>query len=665
MEVYNIKYSNENELKEFVISKKLNEYNNILIQIFTGNPGKKYILLLQEILKELLPQAVIIGTTTDGEIIDNKILTKQTVISVTVFKKTSLKSILLNHEENDSFKTGKKLASSLISDKTKALILFSDGTNTNGEELLKGFESITHKVIVAGGMAGDNGLLKETFVFDKENITNNGIVAVALDSNHLQAATTFKYDWVPIGKEFIVTKSDKNRVYEIDGISAYELYKKYLGEDLAKKLPAVGIEFPLVIKKGDNLIARACLADPKDGSLIFAGNVNEGEKVQFAYGNIETILNTSDSLVKFLENHPIEALFVYSCMSRRRFLKSSAPLELLPLNEAGPVAGFFTYGEFFTTKSGHYELLNETMTILALSESPDKTHKIKNRKDWSKLSSHYDSLKALSHIAYVTSMELQNLNYTLEERIKKEVSKNRKKDQLLMQHTRLAQMGEMINMIAHQWRQPLNAISTTASGLRLKNSVGQYDKEFFDKNLKKIEDYTRHLSNTIEDFRNFFKPNKKTETISIKEMIEKALSILEVSLKNHNIKVLKDYKDSAKIKTYVNEVMHVILNIIKNAEDVITERKIEEGIVEIRTKEEKGYHIIEIKDNGGGIDKNIIDRIFDPYFSTKKKKGTGIGLYMSKIIIEDHCKGEIEVENTENGALFKIKLPDLFRKNLL
>jgi len=659
MKIYNIKYSNENELKEFITSKNLKRYNNILIQIFTGNPGKKYILFLQEILKELLPKAVIIGTTTDGEIIDNKVLTKHTIISITIFKKTALRSILLNHKENDSFKTGEKLANSLIEKNTKAVILFSDGTNTNGEELLKGFESVTNKVILSGGMAGDNGKLKETFVFDKEQITNNGVVAVALDSENLYVNTMFKYDWVPIGKEFVVTKSYKNRVYTVDNMPVYELYTKYLGENLAKKLPAVGIEFPLVIKKRNNLIARACLADPKDGSLIFAGNINEGEKVQFAYGNIETILNTSDSLVKFLENHPIEAIFVYSCMSRRRFLKSSASLELMPLNEVASVAGFFTYGEFFTTESGHYELLNETMTILALSESPNKTHKIKNKKDWSKLSSHYDSLKALSHIAYVTSMELQHLNHTLEERIKQEVSKNRKKDQLLMQHTRLAQMGEMINMIAHQWRQPLNAISTTASGLRLKNSIGQYDKEFFDKNLKKIEDYTKHLSNTIEDFRNFFKPNKKIESISIKEMIEKALSILEVSLRNHNIQVIKEYHNSSKIKTYVNEVMHVILNIIKNAEDVITERGIEKGIIEIRTKEKKNCHIIEIEDNGGGIDSKIIDRIFDPYFSTKKKKGTGIGLYMSKIIIEDHCKGEIEVENKEEGALFKIKLPDL------
>jgi len=659
VKTYNIRYSNENELKDFILANNLKKYNNVLIQVFTGNPGKKYIILLQELLNEMLPKAIIIGATTDGEIIGNKVLIKSTVLSITVFQTTKIKSILLSHTPNDGFYTGKKAASSLIGKDTKAVILFSDGTNTNGEELLRGFESVcNNNIIVAGGMAGDNGLLKKTFVFNNNQITDNGVVGVSLNSKELKAAGTFKYDWVPIGKEFTVTKSKKNRVYTIDNISAYDLYKKYLGEELAKKLPAVGIEFPLVIKKNGNLIARACIGDPKDGSLVFAGNINEGEKVQFAYGNIETILQASDNFINFLESHCAESIFVYSCMARRRFLKSSAPLELAPLNDIAKVAGFFTYGEFFTTKND-CELLNETMTVLMLSESNTKNRKIKHKENWSKLSSHYDSLKALSHIAYVTSMELQNLNHTLEQRVKEVVAKNRKKDQLLMQHTRLAQMGEMISMIAHQWRQPLNAISTTASGLRFKNSLKQYDEKFFDENLKKIENYTKHLSNTIEDFRNFFKPNKKIESINIRGMIERALSILSVSLINHDIKLKKDYNNSTKIRTYANEVMHVILNIVKNAEDVLIERDIKDALIEIKTYEKGDNHIIEISDNGGGIDEDIIDRIFDPYFSTKQKKGTGIGLYMSKIIIEDHCGGEISVKNSDKGAVFYISLPNL------
>ncbi len=660
MKTYNIKYLNENELKEFVLSNNLKKYNNILIQVFTGNPGKRYILLLQEILKELLPQAIIIGATTDGEIIGQKVLTKNTVISISVFQNTSLKSILIEHKNKNSYETGKKIAENILSDNTKAVILFSDGINTNADELLKGFEEKNGKVLLTGGMAGDNGLLKQTFVFNEDKITDSGAVAVALNSDSLQAASTFKYDWLPIGKEFTVTKSDKNRVYTIDNIPAYELYKKYLGEDLAKKLPAVGIEFPLVIKKGDNLIARACIKDPKDGSLIFAGNIKEGEIVQFAYGNIETILQTSDSFANFLENHPCESIFIYSCMARRRFLKSSAPLELKPLKDlTNSISGFFTYGEFYTTKR-HYELLNETMTILMLSENEKKNKKIIHKNGWSKLSSHYDTLKALSHIAYVTSMELQHLNQTLEKKIKEEVEKSRKKDRLLMQQTRLAQMGEMINMIAHQWKQPLNAISATASGLRLRNSLGKYDQKFFDEQLGKIEEYTKHMANTIEDFRNFFKPTKKMEEVSLENLIDNALTIMNFSLNNNNIKIVKIYQNPTKIKTFANEIKHVILNIIKNAEDALVERNIEDKYIKIKTYKKEKYHIIEIEDNAKGIDEKIIDRIFDPYFSTKKKKGTGIGLYMSKIIVEEHCRGELEAQNTPQGALFRISLPEIF-----
>ncbi len=660
MKTYNIKYLNENELKEFVLTNNLKKYDNILIQVFTGNPGKRYILLLQEILKELLPQAVIIGTTTDGEIIGQKILTKNTVISISVFENTKIESILVEHKNKNSYETGKKIASSILSEDTKAVILFSDGTNTNADELLKGFESVNGKVLLTGGMAGDNGLLKQTFVFNENEITDSGAVGVALNSKTLHAASTFKYDWLPIGKEFTVTKSDKNRVYTIDNIPAYELYKKYLGEDLAKKLPAVGIEFPLVIKKGDNLIARACIGDPKDGSLIFAGNINEGETVQFAYGNIETILQTSDTFADFLQQHPVESIFIYSCMARRRFLKSSAPLELKPLKDlTDSISGFFTYGEFYTTKK-HYELLNETMTVLMLSEEEKKPKKIIHKNGWSKLSSHYDSLKALSHIAYVTSMELQQLNQTLEKKIKEEVEKSRKKDRLLMQQTRLAQMGEMINMIAHQWKQPLNAISATVSGLRLKNSLGQYNQKFFDEQFGKIEEYTKHMANTIDDFRNFFKPTKKMEEVSLESLIENTLNIVQFSLIRHNIQIIKDYNNPDKIKTYANEIKHVILNIIKNAEDALVEREIKNGYIKIKTFKKDNFHIIEIEDNGGGIKESIIDRIFDPYFSTKKKKGTGIGLYMSKIIVEEHCKGELEVFNTKEGALFRVSLPENF-----
>ena len=660
MKTYNIKYLNENELKEFVLSNNLKKYNNILIQVFTGNPGKRYILLLQEILKELLPQAIIIGATTDGEIIGQKVLTKNTVISISVFQNTSIKSILIEHKDRNSYETGKKIAENILSENTKAVILFSDGINTNADELLKGFEEKNGKVLLTGGMAGDNGLLKQTFVFNEDKITDSGAVAVALNSDSLKAASTFKYDWLPIGKEFTVTKSDKNRVYTIDNIPAYDLYKKYLGEDLAKKLPAVGIEFPLVIKKGDNLIARACIKDPKDGSLIFAGNIKEGEIVQFAYGNIETILQTSDNFANFLENHPCESIFIYSCMSRRRFLKSSAPLELKPLKDlTDSISGFFTYGEFYTTKR-HYELLNETMTVLMLSENEKKNKKIIHKNGWSKLSSHYDTLKALSHIAYVTSMELQHLNQTLEKKIKEEVEKSRKKDRLLMQQTRLAQMGEMINMIAHQWKQPLNAISATASGLRLRNSLGKYDQKFFDEQLGKIEEYTKHMANTIEDFRNFFKPTKKMEEVSLENLIDNALTIMNFSLNNHNIKIVKIYQNPTKIKTFANEIKHVILNIIKNAEDALVERNIEDKCIKIKTYKKDKCHIIEIEDNANGIDEKIIDRIFDPYFSTKKKKGTGIGLYMSKIIVEEHCRGELEVQNTSQGALFRISLPEIF-----
>lgn len=656
MQSFNTKYRSKEKLKDFINKHNLSNTTDILIQVFCGKVAIEAIRDLQKILNTLLPQAVMIGTTTDGEIIDGRILTKQIVLSFSVFEKTKLTACMIENENDECFKSGVLLADNLIKHDTKALILFADSMHTNGEELLNGVYSVNSSVIVTGGLAGDGEQFEQSYVFTNDQISSNGVVGVALHSESLLVSNKHHYDWEPVGREFAVTKSEKNRVFEINGMSAYALYEKYLGKEAAKKLPLSGIQFPLVVKRDGHFIARTCIANPGDGSLVFAGNIEENEVVQIAFGNMEKILKTSQRSFKELENRPIESIFLYSCIARKQFLGKNINYEIEPYNQIAVNAGFFTYGEFFTTPS-RYEFLNETMTVLLLSEDTEVKHKVKKNRFQYTLDEANEAIKALSNIALVASRELQELNYTLEERVQKQVEINRKKDQILIHNNKLAQMGEMISMIAHQWRQPLNAISATASGLEIKVDLDQYQKTFFGENLIKIQEYVAHLSKTMDDFTNFFKPNKQKETMYVKEIIEKSLYIFSASLLQNNIKIIKNYSSVDKITTYASEVMQVILNIIKNAEDIFKLKKIAEPVIVISEYQKKDKYIIEICDNGGGIPKEIIGKIFDPYFSTKEKNGgTGLGLYMSKIIIEDSCEGTLTVENCHEGAKFTITL---------
>ncbi len=234
-------------------------------------------------------------------------------------------------------------------------------------------------------------------------------------------------------------------------------------------------------------------------------------------------------------------------------------------------------------------------------------------------------------------------------------------EKLLQHQSKLAQMGEMISMIAHQWRQPLAAISATSIDLNIKAQLDKADKETIEKNTNEISKYTQHLSDTIDDFRNFFKPDKDKKLTNYNKLVRDTLSIVKSSLQSKNI-ALSIYLDCEnEFYSFENELKQVILNLIKNAEDALLENKIINPNIKISSyvveRDENIKFVLEVVDNAGGIPKEIMNNIFDPYFSTKMKKdGLGLGLYMSKIIVQDHCGGKLEVSNDKDGAIFKIIL---------
>lgn len=231
----------------------------------------------------------------------------------------------------------------------------------------------------------------------------------------------------------------------------------------------------------------------------------------------------------------------------------------------------------------------------------------------------------------------------------------RKKDQMLLLQSRQAAMGEMIGNIAHQWRQPLNTLGLTIQALPLMNKMNACSQEYLDEMAAKVMRIITHMSQTIDDFRNYFRPDKEVVQFNAKEAVTKAVSFIEASFRELHIDIEVAAADAPVINGFPNEYSQVLLNILINARDALADRKIATPKVVISIGTENGKAVVTISDNAGGIPETIMDKIFEPYFTTKgSEKGTGIGLFMSKSIIEKNMNGHITARNIDNGAEFRI-----------
>ncbi|WP_434658858.1 FIST N-terminal domain-containing protein [Sulfurimonas sp. NW9] len=768
MKTYNYLISEDNLSEIFSEDyEEIIQGNAILIQVFSGQNKRRFEEILR-FLSSKFKNAKIIASSTDGEIFENKIFQFTTVVSVSIFETTCLH---LAYTQIDSdFDNGVKLAKELVTPRTKLLIVFADGLLCNGEEFLNGIYCVAPHVKIAGGLSGDNAKFDNCYIGLQNKLYDKGAVAVALDSDMLHVTSLYHFGWNKVGRQHIITKSEKNRVYTIDNMTAVDFYKKYLGSDVTDNLPVTGIEFPLITTKNGVDVARAITTKHTDGSLSFAGNLLEGMKIYFGVGDAEKIVMNP---VK-VSNINVETFFIYSCMARRRFMSGLTEDEIMPFADLAPTSGFFTYGEFYTEKKP--ELLNETLTAIALSESnviSETNHQINflDKKD-EDFRSKKKTYAALMHILDVTTKELQEENnklqilkkeleaknntlahiqeishigsweldlktnkitwskesfkifnrdislgepsylefvnmvleedraqlmqaqkalndgsvHSMEIRLKREdgkiitlfesakmVFENNKpikiigtsldltdikvKDNIISQQSKLAQMGEMINMIAHQWRQPLNAISASAIQLSMQNDMNIITSEKISETTLFIENMAQEMSNTINDFMNFTKPVNEKELIKIEQVISDILHLMGAQLKNHNIDFLTDVEEGLALFTYRKDLEHVLINFISNARDAFEEHENKHKKIIFKAFRENNTCTVKVIDNAGGIKPVIIERIFEPYFTTKEQgKGTGLGLYMSKKIIKENLNGDIYVHSLQDGSEFTIIL---------
>ncbi len=371
METINTYYKDYIGLKKFVNKHYDTFFANVncelLIQVFCGIYNKDFMVDLSQQIYELLPKAQVIGTTTSGEIMNGLVSGLKTVLSFSVFHHTKIKASFATRGDKSDYQLGRTIATKLYSEKAKLLILFATGTTVNANEMLKGVQSVNAQLPVAGGNAGDNLSYKQGYVLCNGEVTDCGVVGVVLEGDCLMVNRYWHLGWQPIGKEMTVTSSDGFRIYTIDHMPTFQVYRKYLGVDCALDIRNV-IEFPLIINRNGIDIARCPFFCYDDDSIIFLADIFEGEKVHFGFGHVEKIFEEVEKLVQITRRQSAESIFIYSCVCRRGFLHESAQIETLPFQEIAPTSGFFTGGEFFYT-GNTVQLMNVTMTTLLLSES--------------------------------------------------------------------------------------------------------------------------------------------------------------------------------------------------------------------------------------------------------------------------------------------------------
>ncbi len=267
-------------------------------------------------------------------------------------------------------------------------------------------------------------------------------------------------------------------------------------------------------------------------------------------------------------------------------------------------------------------------------------------------------LKSYENKVRTNAKELEELNQSLEEKVKEEIEKNREKEQLLVQKSKFIALGEMISNIAHQWRQPLSELSSILMFIKFKYSINALDSETMQRKSQEADRVLEYMSHTIDDFRNFFMPKKEKEEFNLLKEVQLVMNIISSTLDNYNIKVEMNIDENIKIITYLNEYKQVVLNILSNAKDILIDKNLKNPLIKITVSEDKNYVILNIEDNGGGVLVEPKGKIFEPYFTTKEdSNGTGIGLYMSKIIVEKNMKGKLRVKNINDGAQFSIYIP--------
>ena len=678
MKQWSYSFNSEEEFAEFVKDNDLKTKEQLLVQVNCGILNRDSFKRVKASIKKELPQAVIAGASSVSQLYNGQVTSEKIVLSITHFEKSRLSLFeytFPSFKECNYSNIVKSLSDSLSED-TKGILLITNSVYFDIEKLITYINKLFGHIPIFGGIASDNKPLYNFTIFSQNKIYfEEGLIAVIFSGESLQVSCNYFFDWEPIGKEYTVTKADGRYLSELDGESIIDVYGKYFGHMDRDRLLKISLSHPLIRTSPKfGQVARALL-EIDDEKGLFTGEFKEGEKVQIGFGNYKQMVENYEFNAIY-KNLKAEVVWFYVCLSYNYGYLDILERFASSFKDYNQQYGLMTFGEF-SWKNGKNIFLNYTLSRVALSEDEESRVDV----DFGRVSleNKDELLVTLSTLVASSSREivelnrhleeevksrtkeLEDLNRSLKNRIELEVKKNREKDKILFHQSKLASMGEMINNIAHQWRQPLNIIALVMQNLAIKAKVADVSYSEIISAEKKIGETLKYLSDTIDDFRSFISDKRDyaiSDRFGVCKTVKESVKLLSTVLENDSIDlVLKLPSVDREIKGSSNDLKQILLNIIYNAMDALKERGVEKPTIKIEVSYNSYVNII-IKDNGGGIDPKIIDKIFEPYFTTKhRSRGTGLGLYMSKMIVEKRFHGKIKARNTSRGALFWIELP--------
>ena len=613
---------NDNFYVNDIDSKKYSFYKSILVQIFCSQ-DEGFLKQTAKEIKKKLPQAICIGSTSAGEINNNKTTKHSTLLAISCFEHTNIK-IAIAHN-NSSYQKGFDIAKKLNHEDNKLMILFANSFNTNLEEFLNGVNKVNPNFTISGGVAGNIDTNKKTYVLLEDEVYSHSAVAVALISKKLKVQTRFKFNWSAIGVEHTITKSKNNIIYEIDNIPIKDFYKKYLGNDIINHLPQDAITFPLLLKRNSSYLARALINILIDGGFEYISPIKENEKVKLGFSD-EEIISENPKIQTFDTLKESQCFFIYACKIRQQSLESLLANKKLNLSN---ISGFFTHGEFFNINN-RCELLNQTFTIVALSED-EKSLVSKDITNHNNENPHSKrKIKKLMNLIRQSSLDYDEQSKKLElEKINSQMLLTSQK--IFLRHA------------VHETNTPLSVIMSNIELFEM-----QYGKNPY---LSTIEVALKNIFNIYDDLSYLVKKDQVTypkKNLDIIDFIRSRIDFFRQSAKQIGSEI-KFYGDKTSLFLNINEtkLQRIIDNNLTNAIKYTEEN----SNIYITLKQEYENYALTISSCSQYI--QYPQKVFKEYYREEStKKGFGLGLSLVKRVCDEE-NIKITIESNEYFTSFR------------
>ena len=675
-------YDKHDTFLSWVKEHKIKNSDRLLIEINFSDSDQERLKKLLKNLKKKFSKATIVGMQSFTSFINHRVtdLNTQPIISIIEFETSTLSSLVIDvnkhHLKGEEQKPDLLHLEEYLQPDTKALEILSSYNESNTSAYMNELGSaFGHLKVFGGGSSNTEYNSQNTFVFYNGTIYKKAVILIFMHGDNLNVELFKTFDWKPISKKKKITKIENENILTIDKSPALDIYKKYFPN--IEENPSVFLQVPLYVTKNNiSYTANILASDSLTQSVNSTQTLQEGDVVQLSIGNYNAMMNRIQEIYTFLSHTPAQALWIGACISYEYGFRIPIIHYLSNIKSNNHIFGYSTIQEYFNTENEPHTSHNHTFIIAAISESNSSYIELKeytdknitpfevaNKNLYSIMHRTANELNLLTenleNMVNQRTKQLETLNQELQVKINNAVRKEKRQNAIMNQQSRLASMGEILENIAHQWRQPLNTVSWIMNDAMIKAQLGKSDEINLQELAQKVNNSVQFLSDTIEDFRRFVDHSDLAQTFNIKRTIDSTILLIKETLVKSNIKIELDCPTNIKYKGFENDLKHVIMNLINNARDAFEERKINDGLIFIRVYHEKDELIIAVRDNAGGIPKPILKNIFEPYFTTKHKtKGTGLGLYMSKSMIE-RVKGSIEAVSILNKkTTFIIKLPD-------